>query len=98
MHGLVGTLGSTRVPHIAKSGRLRQMLDTSQCLQLRGMLVDEMEFLGFSFEYDFLYLPIDRSTQWNVGAFVCSGGQGRVEELITSTCDVACWEIGQRQS
>jgi len=29
--------------------------------------VEELDSLGFQSEYDFLYLPMDKSTQWNVG-------------------------------
>jgi len=33
----------------------------------RGVLMLELDELGFEGKYDFVYLPIDNSTQWNVG-------------------------------
>jgi hypothetical protein len=33
----------------------------------RGMPIEELDGLGFENAYDVVYLPIDKSKQWNVG-------------------------------
>jgi len=43
------------------------MLRNIPNMYTRSMLVEELDSLGFQSEYDFLYLPMDKSTQWNVG-------------------------------
>jgi len=43
------------------------MLRNIPNMYTRSMLVEELGSLGFKSEYDFLYLPMDKSTQWNVG-------------------------------
>jgi len=55
----------------ASSGVTTLMLRNIPNIYTRTQLAQELDSLGFARLYDFLYLPIDKWTQWNVGyAFV----------------------------
>lgn len=53
----------------------------------RKMLMDELDTLGFQSQYDFIYLPMDKNTHWNVGYsfvnFVDAEAAKRCIELMT---------------
>jgi len=49
----------------------------------RRMLMSELDTLGFQGKYDFVYLPIDSTTQWNVGyAFVNLEDEATAKKLM----------------
>mmetsp|Transcript_69593 Transcript_69593/g.201690 ORF Transcript_69593/g.201690 Transcript_69593/m.201690 type:complete len:433 (-) Transcript_69593:32-1330(-) len=63
--------GSTATGGGSAGGITTLMLRHLPNVYTRKMLVEELDFVGLAGMYDFLYLPIDKSTQWNVGyAFV----------------------------
>jgi len=55
----------------AAGGVTTLMLRHLPNMYTRSMLVEELDHVGLGGSYDFLYLPIDKNTRWNVGyAFV----------------------------
>jgi hypothetical protein len=78
LEGPDGKLSHLRVPRTAKltekapGGPITTlMIRNIPNRYTRKMLMDELDSLGFTQGYDFIYLPMDKTTHWNVGyAFV----------------------------
>lgn len=64
----------------------------------RTMLLDLMDSQGFAGEYDFVYLPMDFSTQSNIGyAFVNATSAGMARRIWKAFDGFSAWSIPSRK-
>jgi len=91
-------LSHANVPKNTDMGRFAEKVEQDQVTTLmvrnipnmytRTMLIEELDSLGFEGDYDFVYLPIDKSTQWNVGySFVNFKTSDAAKRCVTDVTD-----------